>query len=171
MLANIFQTWLNWSFNLTNKENQALNLKVFWSVTESCHSIFLKEARSNLWSQETLLTQKLFNIGEAHVKLIMSQPVVNSSWPDTETMSENLTHTVFFLIYEDVYGYCFYNDTTGVEGSKKLYDSQYSILQKLKKQYREKVVETGSADNVKELIYSSKDSDATEEDLIKIEEA
>ena len=45
----------------------------------------------------------------------------------------------------------------------KIYDSQYSILQKIKKQFAEKARETGSPKNVKDLIYSSKDSDVTEE--------
>lgn len=63
-------------------------------------------------------------------------------------MLENSILTVFQFIYEDVYGYCYYNDTTSGEVQKKRYESQYSILQKLKQQYNDKVVETGSPENV-----------------------
>lgn len=63
----------------------------------------------------------------------------------------------------NVYGYCYYNDTTSGEGEKRRFESQYSILQKVKQQFNEKVAESGSAENVKDLVYSSKDSEPTEE--------
>ena len=61
----------------------------------------------------------------------------------------------------NVYGYCYYNDSTA-EGEKRRFESQYSILQKVKQQFNEKVAETGSAENVNDLVYSSKDSELTE---------
>ncbi len=43
-------------------------------------------------------------------------------------------------------------------------------MQKIKEQFAEKAREAGSVKDVKDLIYSSKDSDLTEEEMIKINE-
>jgi hypothetical protein len=52
----------------------------------------------------------------------------------------------------------------------KRYETQYTILQKVKQQFAEKAREAGSPRDVVDLVYSNKDSDATEEELIKINE-
>jgi hypothetical protein len=44
----------------------------------------------------------------------------------------------------------------------KRYETQHTILQKVKQQFAQKAREAGSPENVVELTYSNKDSDATE---------
>ncbi len=53
-----------------------------------------------------------------------------------------------------MYGYCYYNDSFDMNKTKR-YESQASILQKLKKQFNKKVVELGSVEKVDKLTYSS----------------
>ena len=84
-------------------------------------------------------------------------------------MSENSTLTVKIPLISDVYGYCYYNDSMASNKTKR-YETQHTILQKMKQQFAEKAREAGSPENVVELTYSNKDSDATEEELIKINE-
>ena len=105
--------------------------------------------------------------GNHHAKLIQIQLVANSSSRDTEKTSENLTLTVFTFLNSDVYGYCYYNDSMASNNTKR-YETQYTILQQVKQQFAEKAREAGSPENVVDLTYSNKDSDATEEELIKI---
>lgn len=161
MRASTSPTWPLWSCKTTQPETAASSWKVFWSEMVSFHSIILKEAKLNSWSQEALLTLKLFNIGNPHAKLTPTQLVANSSSRDTDKTSENLILTVFCFLIPDVYGYCYYNDSMASNKTKR-YETQYTILQKVKEQFAQKAKEAGSSENVVELTYSNKDSDPTE---------
>jgi hypothetical protein len=151
------------------QETAVSSSRVFSSEMVSFLSNTLKEARLSSWFQGALLILRPFNTGDHHAKLTQIQPVASSSSRDTEKTSESSTLTVNILIKSDVYGYCYYNDSMASNKTKR-YETQYSILQKVKQQFAEKAREAGSPRDVVDLVYSNKDSDATEEELIKINE-
>jgi hypothetical protein len=88
------------------------------------------------------LIPKSFNTGNHHVKLTQTQPAASFSSKDTEKTSDNLTLTVVCLLISDVYGYCYYNDSMASNKTKR-YETQHTILQKLKQQFAQKAREAG----------------------------
>lgn len=114
MRANIYQIWQSKLISTTKIQDRIQStLRVFllaMVLWTSKMGIF-KKIKPNIWLIITLLTQIPLLTGIIPVKLILTQLDADISISDWMKILNSLIFIVYFWNIEDVYGYCFYNDS------------------------------------------------------------